>query len=115
MNWIDEWGRRGVHGSPAGVVSEDDSATEAKEQAARDLTAVAAERRLNLPIARTYPVTRIAEAHQPIEADAQGGRVLPCRDLNARPLRYQGSALPRTPRWAHFEFRRTAFLRTLVP
>ncbi len=39
----------------------------------------------------------------------------PRRDSNPRPLPYQGRGLPRTPRWAHFEFRRTAFLGKLVP
>ena len=48
----------------------------AKQQAAQDLTVVAAARRLDFPIAPAYPFDQIAEAHEAVEAGARGGRVL---------------------------------------
>jgi NADPH:quinone reductase len=58
------------------LLGSDDFPTEAKQHAAQDLTAVAAEKRLNLRIAPTYPIDRIAEAHGAVEAGARDGRVL---------------------------------------
>jgi NADPH2:quinone reductase len=58
------------------LLGSDDFPTEAKEQAARDLTALAAEGRLDLQIAPLYPLDRVAEAHEAVEAGARGGRVL---------------------------------------
>jgi NADPH2:quinone reductase len=58
------------------LLGSDDFPTEAKQQAAQDLTAVAAEKRLDFQIAPAYPLDRIAEAHEAVEVGARGGRVL---------------------------------------
>jgi NADPH2:quinone reductase len=58
------------------LLGSDDFPTAAKQQAARDLTAVAAEGWLHIPIATPFTLDRIAEAHQAVEAGSSGGRVL---------------------------------------
>jgi NADPH:quinone reductase len=58
------------------LLGSDDFPREAKQQAAEDLTALAAEGRLDLQIAPAYPLDRIAEAHEAVEAGSRGGRVL---------------------------------------
>ncbi len=58
------------------LLGSDDFPTEAKQQAAQDLTVVASERRLDFPIAPAYPLDQIAEAHEAVEAGARVGRVL---------------------------------------
>jgi NADPH2:quinone reductase len=58
------------------LLGSDDFPTEAKQQAAHDLTALAAEGRLDIQIAPAYPLDRIAEAHEAVDAGARGGRVL---------------------------------------
>ena len=57
------------------LLGSDDFPPAAKQQAARDLTTVAAEGRLRVRLGATHPLERIAAAHQEVEAGA-GGRVL---------------------------------------
>jgi NADPH2:quinone reductase len=58
------------------LLGSDDFPQEAKQQAAQDLTALAAEGWLDFQIAPAYPLDRIGEAHEAVEAGARGGRVL---------------------------------------
>ena len=44
--------------------------------AARDLTAAAAQSALSVPLAGTFPLARIAAAHELIESGKAAGRVL---------------------------------------
>ena len=57
------------------LLGSDDFPQEAKAQAAADLTAAAAAGALSASIAATYPLERIAEAHDAVDAGAHG-RVL---------------------------------------
>jgi NADPH:quinone reductase len=58
------------------LLGSDDFPLKAKQQAARDLTAAAAEGRLLVPVAPPYPLADIAAAHQAVEAGHGAGRVL---------------------------------------
>lgn len=58
------------------LLGSDDFPTEAKHKAARDLTAAAGAGRLTIPIAPPYPLDRIAQAHEAVEAGSANGRVL---------------------------------------
>lgn len=58
------------------LIGSDDFSREVKLQAARDLTAIAAEGRLSIPFATPYPLERIADAHEAVGAGAHHGRVL---------------------------------------
>jgi NADPH:quinone reductase len=54
----------------------DDFPAEAKDAAARDLTAAAARSALSVPVAEVIPLTRIATAHELVESGRAPGRVL---------------------------------------
>jgi NADPH2:quinone reductase len=58
------------------LLGSDDFPAEAKDQAARDLSAVAAEGLLSVRIAPPYPLDRVADAHEAVEAGSPDGRVL---------------------------------------
>jgi NADPH:quinone reductase len=58
------------------LLGSDDFPAEAKEQAAADLTALAASGLLNVPIAEPYPLKDVAPAHDAVAAGARAGRVL---------------------------------------
>jgi NADPH:quinone reductase len=58
------------------LLGSDDFPQDAKDAAARDLTAAAAESALSIPVARVIPLARIAEAHELIESGRPAGRVL---------------------------------------
>jgi NADPH2:quinone reductase len=58
------------------LLGSDDFPAEAKDQAARDLSAVAAEGRLSVRIAPPYPLDRVADAHEAVEAGSPDGRVV---------------------------------------
>lgn len=58
------------------LLGSDDFPAEAKQQAARDLTASAAQGALPVRIAEPFPLERVAEAHDAVDAGATGGRVL---------------------------------------
>jgi NADPH2:quinone reductase len=57
------------------LLGSDDFPTAAKQQAATDLTALAASG-LSIPIAEPYPLKDIAAAHDAVAAGARNGRVL---------------------------------------
>jgi NADPH2:quinone reductase len=58
------------------LLGSDDFPAEAKDAAARDLTAAAAQSALSVPVAGTFPLARIAAAHELIESGKAAGRVL---------------------------------------
>ena len=58
------------------LLGSDDFPGQAKEAAARDLTAAAAQSALFIPVAGTFPLARIAAAHELIESGTAAGRVL---------------------------------------
>jgi NADPH:quinone reductase len=58
------------------LLGSDDFPQEAKDAAARDLTAAAAQGALSVPVARTFPLAQIAAAHELVESGSAGGRVL---------------------------------------
>lgn len=58
------------------LLGSDDFPTEARHQAARDLTEAAATGHLNVPVAATYPLHDIAAAHQAVESGSRAGRVI---------------------------------------
>ena len=58
------------------LLGSDDFPAEAKQQAARDLSVVAAEGRLSIRIAPPYSLEEIAQAHEAVEAGARNGRVV---------------------------------------
>jgi NADPH:quinone reductase len=58
------------------LLGSDDFAPEAKNAAARDLTAAAAQSALAVTVAETFPLERIAAAHELIESGKAPGRVL---------------------------------------
>ncbi len=57
------------------LLGSDDFSTEAKERAARDLTAAAAAGDLRIPIAARYPLSEIARSHEHVDSGVRG-RVL---------------------------------------
>jgi NADPH:quinone reductase len=58
------------------LLGSDDFPQAAKEAAARDLTAAAAESALSIPVAEILPLARIADAHVMVESGRAAGRVL---------------------------------------
>ena len=58
------------------LLGSDDFPGQAKDAAARDLTAAAAQSALSIPVAGTFPLARIAAAHELIESGTAAGRVL---------------------------------------
>jgi NADPH2:quinone reductase len=58
------------------LLGSDDFPQEAKDAAARDLTAAAAQSALTVTVAKTFPLARIAAAHEFIESGHAAGRVL---------------------------------------
>jgi NADPH2:quinone reductase len=58
------------------LLGSDDFPQEAKDAAARDLTAAAAQGALCVAVARTFPLAQIAAAHELVEAGSAAGRVL---------------------------------------
>jgi NADPH2:quinone reductase len=58
------------------LLGSDDFPQEAKDAAARDLTAAAARGALGVAVARTFPLAQIAAAHELIESGSAAGRVL---------------------------------------
>jgi NADPH:quinone reductase len=58
------------------LLGSDDFPQHAKDEAARDLTAAAAQSALSIPVARMLPLKRIAKAHEMIESGRPAGRVL---------------------------------------
>jgi len=58
------------------LLGSDDFPPEAKQVAARDLTAAAAAGQLDIRIAPPYPLEDIAAAHDGVAAGARDGRVL---------------------------------------
>jgi NADPH:quinone reductase len=58
------------------LLGSDDFPQDAKDAAARDLTAAARESALSIPVAGVIPLARIAEAHELIESGQADGRVL---------------------------------------
>ncbi|HTU06609.1 MAG TPA: zinc-binding dehydrogenase, partial [Trebonia sp.] len=58
------------------LLGSDDFAPEAKDAAARDLTAAAAESALAVTVADTFPLARIAAAHERVDSGKAPGRVL---------------------------------------
>ena len=58
------------------MLGSDDFPPEAKADAVRDLTAAAAAGALHVRVGATYPLARIAAAHQAVEAGTAAGRVL---------------------------------------
>lgn len=58
------------------LLGSDDFPTDAKQQAARDLTEAAATGHLHVPVAATYPLHEIAAAHQAVESGRPAGRIL---------------------------------------
>lgn len=58
------------------LLGSDDFHHEAKAEAARDLTAAAAEGWLDVPIGATFPLAEIAAAHQAVEGARTAGRVI---------------------------------------
>jgi NADPH:quinone reductase len=58
------------------LLGSDDFPQAAKDAAARDLTSVAAEGALSVTVARTFPLTEIAAAHELVESGSAAGRVL---------------------------------------
>jgi len=58
------------------LLGSDDFPQEAKDAAARDLTAAAEQSALAVPVAETFPLARIAAAHELVESGRAPGRVL---------------------------------------
>jgi len=58
------------------LLGSDDFPRQAKDAAARDLTDAAAQAALSVPVAETFPLQRIAAAHELIESGTAAGRVL---------------------------------------
>jgi NADPH2:quinone reductase len=58
------------------LLGSDDFPQEAKDAAARDLTAAATQGTLSVAVARTFPLAQIAAAHELIESGSAAGRVL---------------------------------------
>jgi NADPH:quinone reductase len=58
------------------LLGSDDFPQEAKDAAARDLTAAAAESALAVTVADTFPLARIAAAHERVDSGKAPGRVL---------------------------------------
>jgi NADPH2:quinone reductase len=58
------------------LLGSDDFPQEAKDAAARDLTAAAAQGALCVAVARTFPLAQIAAAHELVESGSAAGRVL---------------------------------------
>jgi NADPH2:quinone reductase len=58
------------------LLGSDDFPQPAKDAAARDLTAAAADSALSIPVAQVLPLARIADAHALIESGRRSGRVL---------------------------------------
>jgi NADPH2:quinone reductase len=58
------------------LLGSDDFPAAAKDAAARDLTAAAAQSALSVPVAQVVPLARIAAAHELIESGQAAGRVL---------------------------------------
>jgi NADPH:quinone reductase len=58
------------------LLGSDDFPREAKDAAARDLSAAAAQSALTVTIAETFPLARIAAAHEAVESGKAPGRVL---------------------------------------
>ena len=58
------------------LLGSDDFPAEAKDAAAGDLTVAAAQSALSIPVAETFPLARIAAAHELIESGKAAGRVL---------------------------------------
>jgi NADPH:quinone reductase len=58
------------------LLGSDDFPQEAKDAAARDLTAAAAESALAVTVAETFPLARIAAAHERVDSGKAPGRVL---------------------------------------
>jgi NADPH:quinone reductase-like Zn-dependent oxidoreductase len=57
------------------LLGSDDFPADAKEQAARDLTSAAAAGALHIEVGQSYPLHRIADAHDHVDAGTRG-RVL---------------------------------------
>jgi NADPH:quinone reductase len=58
------------------LLGSDDFPQDAKDAAARDLTAAAAQSALSIPVAEVFPLAQIAAAHELIESGRAPGRVL---------------------------------------
>jgi NADPH2:quinone reductase len=58
------------------LLGSDDFPQDAKDAAARDLTAAAAQSALTVTVAETFPLARIAAAHEAVESGKAPGRVL---------------------------------------
>ena len=58
------------------LLGSDDFPQPAKDAAARDLTAAAADSALSIPVAQVLPLARVADAHALIESGRRSGRVL---------------------------------------
>jgi NADPH:quinone reductase len=58
------------------LLGSDDFPREAKQLAARELTAAAAAGQLHVTVAPPYPLDSIAAAHQAVEAGSRDGRVV---------------------------------------
>jgi len=58
------------------LLGSDDFPPQAKDAAARDLTDVAAQGRLRIPVAPAYPLADVAAAHEAVEASSHRGRIL---------------------------------------
>jgi NADPH2:quinone reductase len=58
------------------LLGSDDFPREAKDAAARHLSAAAGQGALSVPVAATFPLSRIADAHELIESGKAAGRVL---------------------------------------
>lgn len=58
------------------LLGSDDFPQAAKDAAARDLTAAAAQGALSVAVARTFPMVQIAAAHELVESGSAAGRVL---------------------------------------
>ncbi len=58
------------------LLGSDDFPTEAKRQAARDITAAAANGQLQVTVAPPYSLDDIATAHQAVESGSHKGRIL---------------------------------------
>jgi NADPH2:quinone reductase len=58
------------------LLGSDDFSREAKDAAARHLTAAAGQGALSVAVAATLPLARIADAHELIESGKAAGRVL---------------------------------------
>lgn len=58
------------------LLGSDDFPREAKDAAARHLTAAAGQGALSVPVAATFPLARVADAHELVESGKATGRVL---------------------------------------